>query len=54
MLLISEQDDGALEVHELSVMTIIIPDPAGSLVNKIPSCAIEQANQEVQHKDCHS
>ena len=31
-----------------------IPDPRGSLANDIPSCAIEQANQEVWQDDRHS
>ena len=31
-----------------------LTDPKGSLANEIPSCAIEQANQEVQQDDCHS
>ena len=31
-----------------------LPEPRGSLANEIPSCAIEQANQEVQQDDHHS
>ena len=54
IVLISVQDDDALEVHGLPVMTTYIPDPGGSLVNEISSRAIEQANQEVQHEDHHS
>ena len=30
------------------------PKPRGSLAIDIPSCAIEQVNQEVQQDDCHS
>ena len=31
-----------------------ISDSRGSSANEIPSCPIEQANQEVQQEDCHS
>ena len=31
-----------------------LPEPRGSFVNDIPSCAIEQANQEVRQDDHHS
>ena len=31
-----------------------LPDPRGSLMNKIPSHAIEQANQEVRQEVSHS
>ena len=29
-----------------------LPDPSGSLANKIPSRAIEQANHEIQQDNC--
>ena len=31
-----------------------LPQPRGSLANNIPSCAIEQANQEFRQDDRHS
>ena len=31
-----------------------LPDPRGSLANEIPSCIIEQANQEFRQEYCHS
>jgi len=37
--------DGPVKVLEISKDGL--PDPRGSLVNEIQSCAIEQANQEV-------
>ena len=39
--LISVQDDGTVKV------LLIHEGPRGSLANNVPSCAIEQANQEV-------
>ena len=48
---ISVQDDMAL--WKYFKMKDELPEPRGSLANNIPSCAIEQANQEVRQNDRH-
>ena len=52
VVLISVQDDMAL--WKYFKLKDELPEPRGSLANNIPSCAIEQANQEVQQGDHHS
>ena len=42
VVLISVQDNGAVDV----LGRMELPDQRGSLANDIPSCVIEQANQE--------
>ena len=37
-----------------SIPKVGLPDPKGSLANKIPSHAIEQTNQAVRQEDHHS
>ena len=51
IVLISVQDDCACCE---STPKDGLPDPRGSLVNKIPSHTIEQANREVQQEYHHS
>ena len=40
--------------HHGSIVKDELPEPRGSLANDIPSCATEQANQEVRQGDRHS
>ena len=55
LVLLSVQDDDALEIPEgwTTHHDYLIQD-AWSLVNKVPSHAIEQADHEVQQEDRHS
>ena len=51
IVLVSVQDDG--DGCE-STLKDELPQPRGSLANNMPSCAIEQANQEFRQDDRHS
>ena len=55
IVLISVQDDARDDGNGCeSTSKDALPQPRGSLANNIPSCGIEQANQEFRQDDRHS